>query len=195
VFLRKGYAATSMDEIAQEAEFTKPTLYQYFRDKEALYLAVALRCLRDMRAAVQTQRAEGESAWNALSRYCYSLLDFCESQPDRFKFIGALSLIRPDPAAPRPEREEVSAVNDAMFTGIADLIRRAQEEGSIPSSFDPFTMACQLLFLLTGFMNQLALTGATFVDHFRLDKSSFARSSLGLILGSIRSPAPPEAQA
>jgi AcrR family transcriptional regulator len=38
----KGYNDTSMDEIAKEAQFTKRTLYQYFQNKEDLYLRLFL---------------------------------------------------------------------------------------------------------------------------------------------------------
>ena len=57
LFFMKYYDAVSMDEIAIEVELSKPTLYQYFRDKESLFLAIVERGLRiwyDMtRAAVK----------------------------------------------------------------------------------------------------------------------------------------------
>ncbi len=40
VFLAKGYARTTMDDIALEAEITKPTIYQYFKTKEQLYFSL-----------------------------------------------------------------------------------------------------------------------------------------------------------
>jgi AcrR family transcriptional regulator len=41
LFLRKGYHATTMEEIAERLGVTKPALYQYFPGKEDLYAAVA----------------------------------------------------------------------------------------------------------------------------------------------------------
>ena len=40
VFTREGYDGASMDAVAKEARVAKPTLYKYFRDKNALYVAV-----------------------------------------------------------------------------------------------------------------------------------------------------------
>jgi AcrR family transcriptional regulator len=37
VFAQRGYQSTTMDEIAKEAGFTKPILYQYFESKSTLY--------------------------------------------------------------------------------------------------------------------------------------------------------------
>jgi AcrR family transcriptional regulator len=39
VFAEKGFAAATMDEIAERAEFGKGTLYNYFADKQALLFA------------------------------------------------------------------------------------------------------------------------------------------------------------
>ena len=40
VFAQSGYSGASMDEIATTAQITKPTLYQYFPSKEALFQAM-----------------------------------------------------------------------------------------------------------------------------------------------------------
>lgn len=42
VFSENGYAAATMDAIAMEAGLTKPTLYQYFNGKQALFQAMML---------------------------------------------------------------------------------------------------------------------------------------------------------
>jgi AcrR family transcriptional regulator len=40
LFSRHGVRKTSMDQIAREAQVAKPTIYVYFKDKDALYAAV-----------------------------------------------------------------------------------------------------------------------------------------------------------
>lgn len=43
VFLRSGYASTSMDRVAAEAGVSKQTIYTHFRDKEGLFKALMER--------------------------------------------------------------------------------------------------------------------------------------------------------
>ena len=50
VFFSKGYLRTTMDEIAFEAEVSKPTIYQYFRTKDELYSALMLPFLEEFGA-------------------------------------------------------------------------------------------------------------------------------------------------
>jgi AcrR family transcriptional regulator len=43
LFSSKGYERVTMDEVANEAELSKTTLYSYFKDKESLLLAIVIR--------------------------------------------------------------------------------------------------------------------------------------------------------
>lgn len=64
VFAEKGYAAATVDEIAERAEFGKGTLYNYFADKQALLFAVFDEAYDGLVAAVEvyfdSEAAESE---------------------------------------------------------------------------------------------------------------------------------------
>src|SRR5579872_117627 len=61
VFSKKGYAEAAVDDVAEEAQVAKGTLYLYFKSKEELYLAVLAGDLRQMSAEArrEMERAEG----------------------------------------------------------------------------------------------------------------------------------------
>ncbi len=56
-FVAQGFRATSIEAIAGAAGISKVTLYGYFRDKEAVFAAVAERLADTMEQAVQTALA------------------------------------------------------------------------------------------------------------------------------------------
>ena len=58
LFEHKGFAAVSMREICAACAVTKPTLYYYFADKEALYVATLLRRLAGMREKLALQATQ-----------------------------------------------------------------------------------------------------------------------------------------
>jgi AcrR family transcriptional regulator len=186
VFFRKGFENASMDEIAREAQFTKPTLYQYFRDKENLYLKVSLRGFILFRDTVFSASDEHLSAIDALLSMSSKLLEFSRTHPDHCKLFGALSRVRPGQDGDTPARAELSAFNDSLFESLSRLIGRGQSEGSIPATLDPVKTAYSLIFLLTGFLNQLAMTGRTFTGHFSLDYERFASDTTELLLRGLR---------
>jgi AcrR family transcriptional regulator len=54
LFLRKGYAGTSMDEVAFMAEASKVTIYKHFSDKQTLFIAVVTHAIDEARAGSQS---------------------------------------------------------------------------------------------------------------------------------------------
>ncbi len=61
VFLRSGYAGTSMDRVAAEARVSKQTIYSHFQDKEGLFKALMERMtIRRFQSAFQTATLQGE---------------------------------------------------------------------------------------------------------------------------------------
>jgi AcrR family transcriptional regulator len=48
VFFSKGYAKATMDEIALEAEISKPTIYQYFKSKDDLFFSLMLPVVEEI---------------------------------------------------------------------------------------------------------------------------------------------------
>jgi TetR/AcrR family transcriptional regulator len=47
VFFSKGYIKTSMDDIALEAQVSKPTLYQHFKTKDHLFFSLMIPVVKD----------------------------------------------------------------------------------------------------------------------------------------------------
>src|SRR5580658_4696646 len=61
LFARRGYRATTMDDIAEAAGVTKPLVYQHFSSKRSLYLELVDTIAQDLLTAVRDAvlRAEG----------------------------------------------------------------------------------------------------------------------------------------
>ena len=53
VFTSKGYLKSTMDEIALEAEVTKPTVYLYFKAKDDLFFTLMLPLIDDIRGQLE----------------------------------------------------------------------------------------------------------------------------------------------
>jgi TetR/AcrR family transcriptional regulator len=53
-FSQKGFAATSLREVSQDARTTKPMIYYYFGSKEGLYGSIVRQILEEMADAIRT---------------------------------------------------------------------------------------------------------------------------------------------
>jgi AcrR family transcriptional regulator len=61
IFAERGFQATTMDDIAKEAGFTKPILYQYFDSKTELYREIVNQTAEKLLDSLRTAVAEVES--------------------------------------------------------------------------------------------------------------------------------------
>lgn len=92
LFFSKGYHQTTMDEIALEAGFSKPTIYQYFKSKDDLYfsllLPVAEASIKQMRIVERKldsgKYSSGESFIRDLFKHYYKVY---EMDPEGFKIL------------------------------------------------------------------------------------------------------------
>jgi AcrR family transcriptional regulator len=70
IFDRKGYAASSVREIAEAAGVTKPVVYYHFGSKEGLLVAILDEAVRDFNRTIDAAVARAGSARERLVRLC-----------------------------------------------------------------------------------------------------------------------------
>ena len=80
VIIRKGVGAATMDDIARESQFSKATLYQYFRSKSELVDEIVLHYHDDMRTILERIRARDLSAVEKLRRIIRASIEFRDAK-------------------------------------------------------------------------------------------------------------------
>lgn len=85
LFARKGFFKTSMAEIAQEAEFSVGSLYQFFPSKEAVYVALMEEKFEEYLALVQRDVAGAKTALDQLDALIATKVSFFEKHRNFFR--------------------------------------------------------------------------------------------------------------
>ncbi len=81
-FSEKGYAATALREIAEDARTTKPMIYYYFGSKEGLYGSIVHQILGDMARAIRHQLDHTLPRDEQVIAYCERYLDYFLAQEE-----------------------------------------------------------------------------------------------------------------
>ncbi|HYC21921.1 MAG TPA: TetR/AcrR family transcriptional regulator [Candidatus Bathyarchaeia archaeon] len=87
VFAKRGYEATSVEEIAERARVSKPIVYEHFGGKEGLYAVVVDREME----RVVTRIAESISSGTPrqrVERAALSFLTYVKEEPDGFAVLS-----------------------------------------------------------------------------------------------------------
>ncbi len=92
VFSEKGYLKATMEEIAWEAEVTKPTVYLYFKTKDDLFYTLMLPLMEDMHQQLEELEKRLESGkikdgTTLIKGLFKSFYHGYKSSPDTFRII------------------------------------------------------------------------------------------------------------
>ncbi|MGE0279102.1 MAG: TetR/AcrR family transcriptional regulator [Rhizobiaceae bacterium] len=136
VFSEVGYSGAAMDAVAIEARVSKPTLYQYFESKEALFSAMMLGERDQMLGVFHHPSGKGMVA---------DLLDFAWDYADTVLRPDLLSLARliigEVQRFPEIGRAYQEQGPDRLLRGIMDYLEGRRAEGRLV--FDDAELAAQ----------------------------------------------------
>jgi AcrR family transcriptional regulator len=77
LFAEKGFIHTTLDEIADAAEFGKGTLYNYFENKDELYLYIIERIFEDYFNLIKQSYDATDSIKDFLSQLTLKIFEYC----------------------------------------------------------------------------------------------------------------------
>ncbi len=82
VFAEKGYEHANVEEIAERAEFSKGALYNYFANKEEMFIALLDEGFADFERMVKDGFENDLPLRERFKRFTRSTLDYFEQNPD-----------------------------------------------------------------------------------------------------------------
>jgi TetR/AcrR family transcriptional regulator, fatty acid metabolism regulator protein len=130
VFARKGYHASRVGDIAEEAGVAHGLLYHYFRSKDEVLECIFRETWSDILAAARMVEETDEPARDRLSGIAKILLRAWRRDPDLVRVV-----VREVARSPELQRR-VSDVH-AAFAAVERIIVRGQEEGEFRRDVDP----------------------------------------------------------
>jgi AcrR family transcriptional regulator len=87
LFAERGFAATSVEEIAARAGVSKPVVYEHFGGKEGVYAVVVDREMQRLLGLVSDALVEG-SPRQKLERAALALLQYIEEHSEGFRILA-----------------------------------------------------------------------------------------------------------
>lgn len=85
--VRKGYRATTMDDIAREAQFSKATLYNYFKSKGDLTYEIILHYFDDVKKSLADIQALDLKPVEKLKRMIFTILEVYDERENLSRAI------------------------------------------------------------------------------------------------------------
>ena len=123
MFNERGFHATSLDDIAARLNVTKPTLYYYVKNKDAILLACVKNGLDMTLEGIDASRAAGGNAIDQL-RACMRTYAEVVTQP-----FGMCLIRVGDEEVPEPSRTELRRLKSEIDHAFRRLVEQGVQEG------------------------------------------------------------------
>lgn len=147
-FSQKGYAATSLREVSEDAGTTKPMIYYYFGSKEGLYAGIVRQILEEMAETIRARLPAEAPVTEQVLAYCERYLDYFLQQEE----IIALVLREVFGLGGVPMAEFSQALGERVRLPLDEILARGMASGQLRQDSVPLCATA-----ITGIMNMFIL--------------------------------------
>lgn len=186
LFARQGVENTTMEQIAAEVEYTRRTLYAYFRSRDEICLLVLMDDLAERWRRQQQAVAAGGTGLEQLLAWGEAYYRFCRENPHSVRlqaFWDYQGLDRERIGAETFAAFEI--LNDELAAGLRAIVTRGMVDGSLrPDPAADLTIS-QYLYTLRAVVARAVSPGYSFTT---IDPDQYVRHYLDLFQRAVRAP-------
>lgn len=187
LFLAKGYQNASMNDLADEADLTKKTLYSYFTCKEDIYYAVVARWYESLLVEIQVAAKEPGTVFERAIRGSRAYTRLYKQNPVIFSLMNNLESVRLAGGVDElAEKKKLAEIKRELFARMFALFDEGKKDGSLRDDIPTATLVASFIFTLTGFFYMLSSSGMSFARYLSLDMESYIDTSVALIVDSLK---------
>ena len=129
----KGFQNATIAEIAKEAGIGDATIYEYFKNKEDLLLAIPVETTKDLIAEIHEHMMGIKGAFNKLRKFIWWWLNYVEKNPG----YGVVVLLELKTSKTYVSTEAYQAARN-FYQIILDIIQEGQEEEAIKKEINSY---------------------------------------------------------
>jgi AcrR family transcriptional regulator len=167
IFISRGFTKATMKRIAEEAGFAKGTVYNYFENKEDLYLAVGSRSVQKLNEFYKKAILNSNSKLNQLRSLGFAYYNFAkkfpgyanilhntETKESNISYFSILERKKSNKILTRSEKDYLTEV-DEMRKILMRTIEEAINNNEIRSDISPNVISIVLSNLISSLVSDL----------------------------------------
>ena len=188
LFMERGIAATSMDDIAKAAGYSKATLYVYFENKEEIVGILVLNSMKKLYDYISSALIQHKNTKARYDFICRGLVQYHEEFPFYFKMVLDKINIDFESKEYLPEERETYQIGEEINEKIKNFLLSGMEKGDLRNDLDIMPAIFNFWGMLSGII-QLAANKEEYIKKsMNLSKDQFLEYGFSLIYNSIATP-------
>ena len=185
LFMERGIAATSMDDIAKAAGYSKATLYVYFENKEEIVGILVLNSMKKLYDYISSALIQHKTTKARYDFICRGLVQYQEEFPFYFKMVLDKINIDFESKDYLPEEKETYQIGEEINEKIKTFLLSGMEKGDLRNDLDIMPAIFNFWGMLSGII-QLAANKEEYINKsMGLSKIKFLEYGFSLVYHSI----------
>ena len=168
LFMDKGIAATSMDDIAKAAGYSKATLYVYFENKEEIVGILVLDSMKKLYHYIVSALEQQETTKEQYNFICRGLVQYQEEFPFYFKMVLDKINIDFENHDYLPEEKETYQIGEEINEKIKEFLISGIDKGDLRGNLKIMPTIFNLWGMLSGLI------------QFAANKEEYIKKTMGL---------------
>ncbi len=183
MFVRDGYEAVTLQKIAAKLEYTRPSLYRYFKDKKELLCAIVLEDMQDLHGQV-LECASMEDPVEQLMEMARRYAVWAVTHPNHYLLFYSRGWTEQEDAV----RQEVGVPREQepLFL-LYRAVERLVEEGMLKQKYNDAPLIARTLLAAVHGVVMLEITMSNYDKSLIQDKGRPFPQCLETILGGLAS--------
>ena len=186
VFFAEGFDKSTMDDIAEQAELSKGTIYLYFKSMEDLHMAVAHKAVSMLKSSMSGIEELKENALEKLVRMGRAALEFYNQFPNHMKSIIFMEGFELKQTSFDVNQVRAVIYQDSPVGMVIRIIEQGVKEKLIRDDIPPPLIGHTLWMQLLSVMRFVTMKKAIF-EMLDLSSSEIYESHFELVLNGLRS--------
>ena len=185
LFLAKGFDKTTMDDIAKEAQYSKATLYVYFKNKDEIINSLTLESMKQLYEHLHEAYEHHSDLFSHYKAMCYELVAYQESMPLYFDIaISPINVDIDNPETPSIFKE-IYEMGEKVNKEVGVFITEGISKGYFKEDLDIFQTIMWFWGSITGLI-KVAASKQEFIHKCSTStKNDFLDYSFKLLLSSV----------
>ena len=186
IFFSKGFDLSTMDDIAEEAELSKGTLYLYFKSKEDLHMAVARKAIHLLKSVTLQATEGGANALEKLGRMGRACMVFSRTNPDHMKAIIAQEEMIPQTLNITADDVQELIYKESTVETVIQLVEQGVAEKLIRADI-PVLLVANTLWMTVLSIVRFVTMKPVLLEALELSQDQILESHFELVLNGIKS--------
>ena len=185
LFMKNGFSATTMNDIAAEAGYSKATLYVYFKNKEEIIGFLVLSSMKKLCSCITNALQNENSTRKCYDTICNGLVKYEKEFPYYFRIVLEKIKIDFESTEYLPEEKETYEVGESIREMMINFLKSGIEKGDLKDNLEIEPTFFSFWGMLAGVI-QLASSKEKYIEStMGLTKEQFLQYSFDMLYSSI----------